>query len=148
MSERQNNMSTKCKALFMIVILLVPSISAIGAQVTAKQKPIPVEVWCGGDDGLTLRLRDAVEHAFATSPDFQLSSGKRAGTLIVTIPTNVGWKRTGKKTRVLYHISLSTVDGKLLGKWHGSCLDDALQNCAASIVRHSRRVIHSGNESR
>jgi hypothetical protein len=63
--------------------------------------PIPVEVWRGGDDGLTLTLADAFENAFTASPYFILSSGRKKGTLVVRIPTHVGWRQIGKRTRVL-----------------------------------------------
>ena len=108
----------------------------------AQQRPTLVEVWSGGDDGLTIRLRDAVEHAFSTSPDFQMSSGKVMGTLLVTIPTNVGWKRIGKKTRVLYKVDLSVAGGKNLGERTGACWDDDLQSCSKSIVKDSRNAVH------
>ena len=52
-------------------------------------KRIPVDLWSVGDDGLSQRLREAVENAFKSSPDFALSSGEKPGTLVVTIPTNV-----------------------------------------------------------
>ena len=55
----------------------------------ASSKLTLVEVWCVGDDGLTLHLRDAVESKFKSSSDYVLSNGKKPGTLIVTIPTNV-----------------------------------------------------------
>jgi hypothetical protein len=56
-------------------------------------KPTPVEVWTGGDDGLTQGLRFAIENKFKSSSDFVLSLGKKAGTLIVTIPMHVAWRK-------------------------------------------------------
>jgi hypothetical protein len=70
-----------------------------------------------------------------------MSSGKLAGTLLVTIPTNVEWKRLGKKTRVLYKIDLSIVGGKDFGERTGACWDDDLQSCSKSIVKDSRDAV-------
>ncbi len=61
-------------------------------------KPMPVEFWVVGDDGLTQRLRDAVERALKSSSEFTMSYGKKPGTLIVQIPTNVDWERVGSRT--------------------------------------------------
>ena len=130
------------KTLLITIFALV--FVLMSGRSSAQPRPTLVEVWCGGDDGLTIRLRDAVEHAFSTSPDFQMSSGKLSGTLLVTIPTHVEWKRAGKKTRVLYRIDLSVVDGKNFGEKTGACWDDDLQICSKSIVKDSRNALHKG----
>jgi hypothetical protein len=101
-------------------------------------EPTLVDLWCGGDDVLTLRLRDALEGAFESSPDFRLSSGKEAEKLVVTIPTHVGWKQLGRRTRVLYTIDFSSVDNQKLGTSTGSCWDDAFAKCAARIVKDAK----------
>ena len=85
-----------CSAVITLVSLFAQALGAESARATL------VEVWCGGDDGLTLRLRDALENAFKSSPAFALSTGKKPGTLIVTIPT----RRVGcsaSKPRVAGH---------------------------------------------
>lgn len=110
--------------------IAVPAIPAL-----CKQRTTPVEVWCGGDDGLTQRLKDALEQKLNLSPKFRLSSGKKPGTLVVTIPSNVKWKDVGRRTRVLYEVDFSTYDGKTLGRINGSCWDDRLVTCAADITR-------------
>jgi hypothetical protein len=93
----------------------------------------PVEVWGGSDDGLTIRLKDALKDALR-SPEFHLSSGNKPGTLVITLPSNVGWKQVGGRTQVLYTAEFAS-DGKNLGGSQGSCWDDALAKCAAQIVR-------------
>lgn len=130
----------------MLLITFFASVFALvmSGRSDAQQKPTAVEVWCGGDDGLTIRLRDEVEHALSSSPDFQMSSGKLPGTLLVTIPTNVGWKRAGTKTRVIYKIDLSVVGGKNFGERTGSCWDDDLQSCSQSILKDSRAAVRRG----
>ena len=97
-----------------------------------------VEVWRGGDDVLTMRLKDAVESAFRSSADFALSSGKRPGTLMVAIPSRVRFKQVDGRTQVLYDATFSTTDGQNLAASTGSCWDDALMTCALKIVKDSK----------
>jgi hypothetical protein len=103
----------------------------------------PVEVWGGSDDALTVRLRDALEDAFRSSADFHLSSGKRPGTLVITLPSNVGRKPVGGRTQVLYMAEF-TSEGQNLGGSKGSCWDDALAKCAAQIVKDAKIAVRNG----
>jgi hypothetical protein len=108
---------------------------------SAQVPPTLVEVWCVGDDALTHGLRDALENAFKSSADFQLSSGKKPGTLVVTIPTNVVWKQAkqaDKRTKVLYRVEFASADDKTISRSTGSCWDDALTKCADRIVKEAR----------
>ena len=128
-------------SLGLSVVVATSLVVACAMEVTpAKPKPTPtlVEVWCGGDDGLTIRLRDTLESAFKSSPDFHLSSGKKPGTLVVTIPSNVGWKQVSWRTRVLYTAKFASPDNQNLGGSKGSCWDDTLAKCAAQIVRDAK----------
>lgn len=102
--------------------------------------PTPVEVWTGGDDGLTQRLGDEIENRFKSSSDFVLSSGKKAGTLIVTIPTHVAWKTEGARTHLRYSVEFSASNGTVLKKSSGSCWDDNLTECAAQIYREAQKT--------
>jgi|SRR5580700_747879 hypothetical protein len=125
-------------------IVAVALVLATCAAAADGVKPTLVEVWCVGDDGLTLGLRDALENAFKSSSDFQLSSGKKPGTLVVTIPTNVVWKQAkqaDKRTKVLYRVEFASADDKTISKSTGSCWDDALTKCAAQIVKDARIVV-------
>ena len=109
---------------------------ALGA--TASPKYTFVEVWWVGDDALTTKLRDALENAFKTSSDFRLSAGEKPGTLTVTIPSNVEWKRVGKRTQVFYTVKFSSADNRHLGSSAGSCCDDSLSKCASKIIRDAK----------
>ena len=111
----------------------------------ASAKKIPVELWFVGDDVLSLRVRDAVENAFKSSPDFIFSEGKKPGTLVVTIPENAGWQRIGGRTRVLYKVEFASSANQKIGARNGSCWENAVGNCAAQIVRDAKiaaRKIH------
>ncbi|HWA91968.1 MAG TPA: hypothetical protein VG889_18150 [Rhizomicrobium sp.] len=101
----------------------------------------PVEVWRGGDDGLTSRFGDAVNEAFRASSTFTLSYGNKPGTLIVTIPTNVSWKPIGTRTQVTYAVTFATPDQRSLGSSTGTCFDDALSDCAAHILRDAQVAV-------
>src|SRR5581483_11802229 len=78
-----------------------------------------VEVWLGGDDGLTQRLGDALERAFDKSRDFTPSTGKKPGTLIVSVPKNVGWKEFGSRTQVRFTIDFKAADDVTIGRSEG-----------------------------
>jgi hypothetical protein len=97
-----------------------------------------VEVWRGGDDGLTVRLTNALERALESSPDFTLSSGKKPGSLVITIPTHVGWKQIDGRTQVTYIVEFTSVTSEKVGKTSGSCWDDSLAKCADQIVKEAK----------
>jgi hypothetical protein len=111
------------------------------ALYAAPATPTPVEVWTGGDDGLTQHLRDAVQSKFKAS-DFIPSSGKKPGTLIVTIPTHAECTQNGTRTHVRYRVEFSSSDGVGIGKSSGSCWDDNVSACAAQIYGGAQRAAH------
>lgn len=131
---------TRC-VVTILAIFIGQSAAAAGSL-----KATPVEVWSGGDDGLTLRLRASLENAFKSSPAFVLSSGKKPGTLIVTIPTHVEWKQFGKRMKVLYRVNFASVDNQPLGGSEGSCWDDELARCANKVVKDATAVAHKAHQ--
>jgi len=122
-------------SVIIAVLLVVQS-----AAEAASTKPTLVEVWSGGDDSLTTGLRNVLENEFKSSSDFVLSSGKKPGTLIVTIPTHVEWKRAGKRTKVFYTVKFTSVDNQPLGISNGTCWDDGLTKCADKIIKDATAV--------
>jgi hypothetical protein len=119
------------------IIAVFLFVAAYGME-AGSPKPTPVEVWSGGDDGLTQSLKVAIENAFKSSPDFSVSYGKKPGTLIVTIPTHVQWKHVGRRTKVIYTVEFASVEEYKLGSQKGSCWDDTLAKCAAQIVKDAK----------
>jgi hypothetical protein len=118
--------------------------AACAASVMSYERTF-VEVWHVGDDGLSQRLAVGLDGAFTRSPDFTLSSGRKPGTLVVTIPSNVEWKQIGKRTQAIYTVRFSSIDGRSLGARKGSCWDDDLSKCADQIVKDAKvaaRKIH------
>ena len=122
----------------LLAISCIPLARATGASDAAPPHPIPVEVWSGGDDGLTQRLRDAVERAFQASPDFAMSFGNRPGTLVVTVPTHVKWQNLDDKTLVRYTIEFSSASGQRLDRRKGRCWDNEYSKCAGRILGDAR----------
>jgi hypothetical protein len=100
--------------------------------------PVPLEIWRRGDDGLTLRFADALEGAFRASSVFTMSSGKKPGTLVVTIPDHVEWERVGNQTKVIYTLEFSTESSGRIGSSVGTCWDDDLCPCARQALRDAR----------
>lgn len=109
------------------------SIAAACATARGPVGKTPVEVWCGGDDGLTRRLCEALEAQFGASPWFVLSNGKKPGTLLVTIPTHVRWTQGGGRTRLEYAVEFASADARPLGASSGACWEDELAKCAEAI---------------
>jgi hypothetical protein len=111
-------------------------------------KPTVVEFWHVGDDGLSQRLAERVESQFERSPNFAIGSGKRPGTLVVTIPRNVEWKLVGKRTQVLYNIEFAMAANEIIGKNSGSCWEDTVEKCAAQIVEDAKAAARRIEPSR
>ena len=118
--------------------IVVACAIAPACGIAAPIKPRPVEVWIGGDDGLTLGLKGALENALKSSSDFSLGSGQGPETLVITIPTNLDWKKVGWRTRVFFDVKFKSVDDQPLGTSSGSCWENALAKCATQIVTDAR----------
>jgi len=122
------------------------SIACGGCSTLAASSPLhpsdttPVEVWTGGDDGLTQRLADAVRDEFKQSSLFALAPASTPGSLRVTIPTHVGWEQVGGRTRVMYQLRLDRGD-RNLGESSGVCWEDELRTCARQIVEATKNEI-------
>jgi hypothetical protein len=120
------------------------SVLAVGCA--ASRRPAlhvdktPVEVWGGGDEALTNKFRDALEAAFAKSPVFANSYGKKPGTLIVTIPSAVGWRDVGQRTRIFYRVVYSDIAGRSLGKATGKCWEDEIAKCTGHVVKRAEAM--------
>lgn len=101
---------------------------------------IPVEIRTGGDDGLTLRLAEAVRNELRQSIQFTLAPGSTQSSLTISIPTHVAWDNVDGRTRVTYALSLDSAE-RNLGKSGGVCWEDDLRTCARQIVLEAARAI-------
>jgi len=122
-------------------ILLIGALVLPGcATAIAPNRPIPVEIWRVGDDGLTVRFADALEAAFQEASMFRLSTNQAQGTLVVKIPRNVSWTRTGGSTHVNYVVDF-VKDNQEVGKSAGACAEDRLRDCAARVLKDAEATV-------
>ena len=124
-----------------LLLLIVTMGSPSWAQTTGGSKQVPVELLHVGDDGLSQRLAVTMEGAFARAPEFVTSQGRKPGTMIVLIPTNVTWEKVGGRTKVLYRVEFSWTDRQDSAMREGSCWEDELPKCAAQIIVGARNMI-------
>ena len=123
-------------SLLAIFTLLIP------IECLAQATQHPVAVWCGGDDGLTSRLRDATERAFNATSDLPLATKERPAVYKVLIPTNVEWKQVGARTKVIYSIKLLTMDDREVGTFKGDCWESRINSCGIQIVDRARGLLN------
>ena len=105
--------------------------------------PTSIELWCRGDDGLTLRFRDAIESAFRGTSGFTLAVGNEARTprtLVVTIVDHLSWEHVGEKTQVSYTIAFEGPNAQSLGTSAGSCWEDEMSSCVRRAVNATKRA--------
>jgi len=104
------------------------------AESQRSTTPLAVEVWTGGDDGLTQRLAEVVKKEFRASSRFVLAdAGTDGGALRVIIPTHVDWREVGPRTRVTYRLELER-DGRRIALSGGACWEVELRQCARQVV--------------
>lgn len=99
----------------------------------------PFEVWRGSHDGYTVRFADALERALA-SAGFTGSYGNKPGTLVVTIPSELGWEESGGRVRTAYSVVFSDATGRRLGSAKGTCWEVEFASCAARVVRSAEKI--------
>ena len=92
-------------------------------------------VWSQGDDGLTLRLRDAVEAVFRDeAAPLRIVPGPDQLTIKVT-----GWRVIGSRTQVRYSVRFYR-DGHEIGHNAGHCWDSEMSVCASRIFKADTKI--------
>jgi hypothetical protein len=122
------------RATFIAVLVLAAALSAAPAMAGANAKSVPVEIWRGGDDGLSIKLSEAVERGLVASGKFVLSRGKKPGTLLITFPHHVDGVPDGERVSVGYEVTFSAPDNRILGAVKSGCHEDELTVCVDEIV--------------
>ena len=120
-----------------VALMLLASLEAcatLPAASVSAANAVPVEIVTGGDDGLTLRLADAVRHKFERSALFALAPAGTLNVRSVGIPTHVGWEKAGGRTRVSYLLRLERA-GRKVAESGGTCWETELEVCAREIVK-------------
>ena len=131
----------KAITLLLAVIILQSVVSVCVANDGTPTTRTFVDVRANGDDVLTQRLAEALEEAFRRSPDFTVVSKAEKNTLGLTIPTNVNWRKVGKRTNVLTPVEFSSDDtNKILKISNVACWDDMLSKCADRVVKDAKGV--------
>lgn len=99
----------------------------------------PVEVWKGGDDGLTNRAFAALEKAFDDAPDFTRALVGDS-TVKVAITNNLAWRTSGDVVHVTAPYQISrTLTTPLVGE--ATCTEATLPVCAEKILRATRKYL-------
>ncbi len=100
---------------------------------------VPVELWRGGDDGLTNRAFDALEKAFGDATDFN-PARPGEGVVKVTITDHLAWRQDGDVLRATAPYEISRAGAApLVGK--ATCTETTLPVCADKIVRATRKYL-------
>lgn len=125
------------------VMMVVACVGCVTAPDPAKfaGDRIPVEVWTGGDDGLTLRLADAVRSEFKQSARYTEAASSTANALRVTIPTHVRSDDVDGRARVTYSVRFDRAERRI-GETNGTCWSDELNACARLVLE---QATHAAN---
>jgi hypothetical protein len=104
-----------------------------------------VEVWMNGSDietpkhTATEALRDSIEAAVSHSSDMELSAA-HAGSVRITIPTDVILAREGDIVYVLFVVNVSLSTPAHSTDVSGYCRYDELANCAEKVLTALRSL--------
>lgn len=103
--------------------------------------PLRVELRSVGDDGLSVRFRDALEAAVRDDHRFTLAlADESSADIVAFIPTNLTWKQIGARVKASYSLQLDSPSGAKLGISTGSCWEDDLRSCVGRAMRDLRRA--------
>ena len=94
---------------------------------------VPVELWTGGDDGLTQKFAGSLHNAVAASSTLE-NTGVGHGALRMEIPTHLYWKKAQERTHFQYVVILVDAHGRYVGSSIGGCWESDMDNCATRVV--------------
>ena len=122
---------------FILIVFFANSILQISNAFAGVDDRIPVEIAQSGSDPLTLAFSKALESAFRESSRFNLSKGKRPGTLMVIIPGSVWHSNFGNEIEVKAFVNLTTVSSEPVGTVIPVCFEGRLSVCANRVVEYA-----------
>jgi hypothetical protein len=96
----------------------------------------PVEVWKGGDDGLTNRAFDALEKAFEDAKDFSLA---RSGEGVVKVEITNHLRSDGALHATAPYAISRAGAAPLVGE--ATCTETTLPVCADTILSATRKYL-------
>ena len=130
------------------LLIAVTAVALNAGPPSGVQRPVPVEVWTGGDDVITQNIADALRAEFTASPYFVRSGGNKPDSLIVTIPTHVNCTRKrGKCVSVEFIAEFARSDKRLISTVRGACRTNRLRSCADQIFRAAFNIVKTSPAS-
>jgi hypothetical protein len=100
----------------------------------------PVRINLVGDDGLTNKLREALESAIGERAHLRVASSDEHPELSIESESNVDWDRLAGQVVVIYTVYVSSKEAKRV-RLTGACFDKDIAKCARDIVERSARFI-------
>ncbi len=106
-----------------------------------KPQPLAVALLITGDDGLTNRFRDALEHALRTDPRFEMARAGAAYDLQMRIPTNLQPIAVGDHSGIQVLVTFADHSGKQFGSSDRSCVEEEMASCAEGVLADARQLL-------
>jgi hypothetical protein len=95
-------------------------------------------VLVNADDGLSLRLADAIRSEVGKSSHLSLAPRKGPAALVITITTNVGWEQVKGRTLVKYRVQYERTG--MTKDDSGTCWENELPRCGKQIVAAATQI--------
>ncbi len=117
-----------------VLPIVVFTLAACVTNISAAA-PIPIEVWRVGDDGLTVRLADALQNEVERNKQFVRATALDPQRIVIKINRNVAWASDGDRDSLQYDISVLKNDIVIADDIRGECLVDRLASCSKVVMR-------------
>ena len=128
----------------MAAVALAATAIAIGAANylarNPKPQPLGVALLTTGDDGLTNRFRDALEHALSRDPQFELARAGAAYDLQMQIPTNLHPIAVREHPGLQVLVTFADRAGKQFGSSDRNCGEETIESCAEAVLADARQL--------
>ena len=98
-----------------------------------------------GDDGLTLRFREALESALHAAHDFDYPAASDKEDIRLIIPTNLHWSSTSGGLIAHTVVVVKTRSDKSLGVIRRDCLETQMDRCASDVLERVRGLARASN---
>jgi hypothetical protein len=126
-------------ALNIAIVLVI--ISACMTSSSKTHAKVPVCVWRGADDGLTVRLTDQLEGRINDTRSLVVGRCDLKDQPTITLPT-VNWKKQGASIHVTATVILAGSNLTAPVTIEAHCSDERLIDCANGIVNRSLLAWH------
>jgi hypothetical protein len=110
------------------------------AQAAEEPERRLVEFGAGPEDAATVRLKNAIAEGLKKVEGFEMSSGQKPGTLMISFPKPVEARAHMGRTEYLYRVEFRAVNGRLFERGFGNCWSDEIEACVFSVVKLANRI--------